>query len=428
MAHINHHRHINNIQSLSIHEVISPRSSNDSFGAFGGNKSQRDLIGLHEISRNIGSKGIILIHNDPDFEMRLSQLYTINPALHQGATTFRMFLANSQGSQNSFYDPLYGLSSSDVLDVIVPLPPDNRTLSEVQSVRSVLADYLEIISYQFNRDNTAFGKHPFNLDLLYELTKMSFSELNRNVISYLPAQQFEHLARRLSAPDAQQKAFNAVRSFSVLLEKCLWKYKGFSKHGKLSIIDTVSSRNLISIYVPGSRKETLDYISAECKALNDKNAPYLLITSNITISESPEFQKLFLNEHSTLPYSTGILSEDITSIINNVSDKNSYASSSTVLSSFFSQTQELFVFSCSSTLAAAPFSDGIGNYYRQVSEQHHEIHREPFHILPSHGHGASQREIQQARINPEELTALGDGCLIYGSNHAIPILVDHFTF
>lgn len=423
MAHINHYRQVNNIQRLSIHKAISPRSSNDSFGAFGGYKNQRDLIGLYEISRNIGSKGIVLIHNDPNFESRLSELYTISPSIRQRRVAPQMYLANSNGSQNSFYDPLYGLSSSDVLDVIAPIPPDSHTLSEVQSVRSALADYLEIISYQFKKNNNTFGKYPYNLDLLYEITSMSFTELNRNILAYLPAQQFDNLTRRLSAPEAQQRAFNAVRSFSLALEKCLWKYKGFSKHSKLSIIDTVLSRNLISIYVPGSRKETLDYLAAEFKALNDRNISYLLITSNIAISESPEFQKLFLNEHSALPYSTGILSEDISSIINSGSTTNN-----TALSSFFSQTQDIFVFSCSSTLAATPFSDGIGNYYRQVSEQHNETHREPFHIFSSHGHGSAQREIQQAIINPEELTSLGDGCLIYGSNHEIPILAKHFIF
>lgn len=428
MAHINHYRQVNNIQRLSIHEAISPRSSSDSFGAFGGHKYQRDLIGLHIISRNIGSKGIVLIHNDPNFESRLSEIYTINPTIRHKSSAPKMFLANSHGNQNSFYDPLYGLSSSDVLDAIAPIPHDSRTLSEVQSVRSALADYLEIISYQFAKNHNAFGNYPYNLDLLYEITSMSFTELNRSILAYLPNQKFDSLARRLSAPEAQQRAFNAVRSFSLALEKCLWKYKGFSRHSKLSIIDTVLSRNLISIYVPGSRKETLNYLATEFKALNDQNTPYLLVTSNITISESPEFQKLFLNEHSALPYSTGILSEDISSIIGIGSTTNSSVSNNTALSSFFTQTQEVFVFSCSSTLAAAPFSDGIGNYYRQVSEQHNETHREPFHLFSSHGYGSSQREIQQAIINPEELISLGDGCLLYGSNHAIPILANHFTF
>lgn len=429
MAHINHFRQLNNIQRLSIDEAIPLGPSNVSFGAFGGTKNQRNLIGLYEISRNIGNKGIVLIHNDSDFESRLSQIYEIDPAIQQRGIPPKMYLANRSGSQNSFYDPLYGLSASDVLDVISPIPSDSRTLSEVQSVRSILADYLEIINYQFRKNNDAFGRYPYNLDLLYELTKMPFSELDRNVISFLPDHEFRSLARRLSAVDAQQRAFNAVRSFALSLEKCLWKSKGFSKHSKLSIIETVSSGNLISIYVPGSRKETLDYLAAEFRALNDRNISYLLVTSNISINESAEFKKLFLNEHATLPYSTGILAEDITSIINtNAGMNGNNAANNIELSAFFSQTQDIFVFSCSSTLSAAPFSDGIGNYYRQVSEQHNDTHREPFHIFSSRGYGVAQREVRQAIINPEELTTLGDGCLIYGSNHAIPILINHFTF
>ena len=54
-------------------------------------------------------------------------------------------------------------------------------------------------------------------------------------------------------------------------------------------------------------------------------------------------------------------------------------------------------------------------------------HREPFRIFSSHGHGMAQREVQQAVVNPEELTRLGDGCLLYGKNHPIPILIQHFT-
>ena len=73
------------------------------------------------------------------------------------------------------------------------------------------------------------------------------------------------------------------------------------------------------------------------------------------------------------------------------------------------------------------FSAGIGQYYRQVTERHMDKHREPFRIFSSHGHGMAQREVQQAVVNPEELTRLGDGCLLYGKNHPIPILIQHFT-
>lgn len=427
MAHINYFRNITHIPRQSIGEAIPLGYFNTSFAAFGGIKNQRDLIGLYEISRVIGHKGIVLIHNDPDFESRLGYIYEIDPSIQRRTNASAMYLANANGSQNSFYDPLYGLSESNILDAIAPIPSDSRTLAEIQLVRSVLTDYLEIMKYQYQNHRTVFGQYPYNLDLLYELTKMSFSELDRTVLSFLPRNMSQDFARRLSAAEAQQKAFNAVRSFALSLSTCLWTRKGFSQHSKLSIISSVVARNLISIYVPGSRKEILDYLSIELKALNDTNVPYLLVTSGIAINESAEFKKLFLNNHSALPYSTGILSDDVSSIVNTTDSRNGQNFSNNVeLSALFSQTQELFVFSCSSTLSAIPFSESIGTYYRQVTEQHNEVHREPFRIFSSHGRGQAQREVQQAIINPEELTDLGDGCLIYGSNHPVPILVDHF--
>ena len=425
MAHINYYRNIIHFNRLTIQEAIQPGYSNISFAAFEGTKKQRNIIGLYQISRCIGHKAIVLIHNDPDFEKSLTQLFDINPTLSSNNSSFQMYLANQYGNQNSYYDPLYGLSSGDVLDAIAPIPKDSRNLSEIQALRTILADYLEIIQYQFSKNRRAFGEYPFNLDLLYELTKMTYSELKKRVLDYLPSTSFDSLIRRLSAAEAQQKAYNAVLTFALNLNKCLWTNKGFSNHSKLSIVSTIESKSLISIYVPGSRKEILDYLAIELKAVNDQRGPYLLLTSGINISESDEFKKLFLNEHKALAYSTGVLSETISGI---VSTGNNSDLSNMGLSSFFSQTQDLYVFSCSSALSATPFSNGIGKYYRQVSEYHDDIHREPFHIFSTHGMGATQREIQQAIINPEELTNLGDGCLIYGSNHPFPILVDHFIF
>lgn len=427
MAHINHFRNIHHVSRLSIRQAIPPTCSNTSFGAFCGTKEQRNMIGLHEISRCIGNKGIVLIHNDPNFESNLGGIYEINTQYRSNTNQCQLYLANQYGSINSYYDPLYGLTEGNILDSIAPIPADSRTLSEVQTLRSILADYLEIMSYRYSINNSTFGDYPYNLDLLYELTRMPYSELNNTVLSYLPCEITNNLSHRLSASEAQQKAFFAVRSFALTLSKCLWTYKGFLNHSKLSIISAVSSKNLISIYVPGSRKEILDYLAIELKTLNDINMPYLLVTSGISISESNEFKKLFLNDHKSLPYSTGILSEDISGIIT-TGNSPSDLSGNAELSSLFSQTQELFVFSCPSTLAAAPFSTGIGNYYRQVDEQHSDVHREAFHIFPSHSSGVAHREVQQAIINPEELSSLGNGCLLYGSNHPIPTLVNHFTF
>ena len=260
----------------------------------------------------------------------------------------------------------------------------------------------------------------YDLDLLLELTRMPYSDLERNVLAFLPQPLSGQLMGRLSQSGSQQKAFHAVRAFAQAMNKCLWTPRGFAGHTKLSIIQAVREKCLISIYVPGSRSEILDYLAVELQALNDQNAPYLLVTSGITLPNSPRFQSLFLQEHSAMNYATGILAEDLSSAVQtDASDRTQAA--------LFGQLQELFVFACSSTLAAAPFSAGIGQYYRQVTERHMDKHREPFRIFSSHGHGMAQREVQQAVVNPEELTRLGDGCLLYGRNHPIPILIQHFT-
>ena len=149
MAHINYFRNIHHIPRQSIREAIPQGYFNTSFAAFGGTKNQRDLVGLYQISRVIGHKGIVLIHNDPDFASRLGYVYEIDPSIQRRTNVPTMYLANTNGSQNSFYDPFYGLSASNILDAIAPLPSDGRMPADVSLVRSILADYLEIMNFQY---------------------------------------------------------------------------------------------------------------------------------------------------------------------------------------------------------------------------------------------------------------------------------------
>lgn len=419
MAHIHHFRTLEQVQRRSLQEVRSDRHAAANFAAFCGGRQQREAVGLHEMERCCGKRGVVLIHNDPQLEGHLGRIYDRNPLLRRLPAQFQMYLANPNGAANAFYDPLYGLSASYVLDILCPVSDDGFR-SETQAVRSTLSDYLELLRFQCSKHPTPFGASPYNLDLLLELTRMPYSDLERNVLAFLPQPLSGQLMGRLSQSGSQQKAFHAVRAFAQAMNKCLWTPRGFAGHTKLSIIQAVREKCLISIYVPGSRSEILDYLAVELQALNDQNAPYLLVTSGITLPNSPRFQSLFLQEHSAMNYATGILAEDLSSAVQtDASDRTQAA--------LFGQLQELFVFACSSTLAAAPFSAGIGQYYRQVTERHMDKHREPFRIFSSHGHGMAQREVQQAVVNPEELTRLGDGCLLYGKNHPIPILIQHFT-
>lgn len=421
MAHINHIRRVDQISRLTLRDAIN-LSYNKSFAAFCGSRYQRNQIGIYEMSSFCGNMGIVLLHNDPQIEVDLRQIYKLNPSLTNTQNSFQMFIANqadTYGNIKSFYDPFYGLGESAILDALAPIRSDIRSTVEIQALRSILSDYLSIMNYQFNKNRKPFGDYAYNLDLLLELTKMPYSTLHNQVLAYLPVGLRKDLIGRLSADGVQQKAYNTVVSFSQALRSFFWTQREFSKHSKLSIISAVRSRNLISIYVPESRTDVLNYIALELQQLNNSQVPYLLLESGIDLNNCQKLKNFFLSEHGMLPYYTGILAENTSSVVKPDTINND-------LSALFSQTQEMFVFECSSIIAAQPFSDAIGNYYRQLEEQHTDSHREPFHIFQSHGYGNVQREITQRAVNPEELTSLNSGCLLYGKNYPIPILVDNF--
>ncbi|MCD7750031.1 MAG: hypothetical protein LUH42_08270 [Oscillospiraceae bacterium] len=422
MAHINHTRNVAQARTLRMSEVIPATPSNDSFGVFCGSAFQRNTVGLREIGRCCGSKGVVLVHNDRAFEERLGLIYQRFPQLRANFPRFQMFLANPVGNADFYYDPLYGLPASSVLDAIAPPAQDVGLLTDAQrKLRAVLSDYLSILNSQFQQTPERFGDYPYHLDVLLALTELPFAELETRVLRYLPPQLRTRLSANLSADGVQQQAFSAVFAFCQELSRCLWTRRTLGTQSRLSIIQAVKDKNLISIFVPNSQKEVLDYLSVELEALNNGGVSYLLVADGIDLNNSERFKNLFLAPHNQLPYATGILAEDTSTVVESSSAAQS-------LAPLFSQTQTIVVFQCSSTMAADPFSTSIGTYYRQVTEAHTGTHREFFHILPSGvDHGGAQREVQQLRVNPEELTALGTtGCLLCGKNYETPILVDDF--
>ncbi len=418
MAHINHIRSITSISRMSAKDAFV--NTNQSFGIFCGVPYQRDQLLLNLLSNYCGKVGIILLHNNLSFEGQLGNIYTLNPSLNN--TNFKMILANQTktiGAITSYYDPLYGLNDNEILNVVVP--SSNYGIdSSVQQLRSILSDYLSIIKYQFSTKNNIFGDYPYSLDLLLELTRMPFDVLRNEVLIYLPNDIKQSVTSRLSASGMQQMAYNAVNSFAHSISGILWTSRGFRNHTKVSTISTVANRQLISINIPGTRPDVLDYIFYEIQHLAESNVPFLLVEYGININQSAKLKNIFLSEHTSSAYSTGIVSENTSSVISPDNPNE--------LADLFGQIQEMFVFSCASIISAQPFSDGIGNYFRQVTEHHIDRHRQPFHIFSGHGNGDVQREVTQKTINPEELTNLGTGCLLYGKNHPIPVLIDNFIF
>lgn len=413
MAHINRTRTIKELSRSSFSEFIPGDVQSDSFAAFGGNPVQRMHIALNEIDRYTGTCGIVILHNDPLFEYELSRHF-------ENSGPLQPIFPNHTSDAVYYYDPLYGLSASEVLDALVPMRDDYFNRSDVLSLRSIFSDYLTIMYTEFQKDPALFDQHPYNLDLLYDLCSMSYPELDEKVLAFLPQEAAAPLRIRLSAPGVQQRAYDAVRSFAFSLSNGLWSRRSFSQHTRLSLKQTVADRGLISIYVPNSDREILNYLCTELNSLNKSSQKYLLVTSGIFLQNCPDLHSLYIREHRTLPYCTGLLADDLSCLIAGVQNESS------VLSSFFSQTQDIFVFACASSYAARPFCDAIGSYYRSVREKSTGISSRPLHLLSGRNDSISLRETRQDIINPEELVNLGSGCLIMGSSYALPYLVHRF--
>ena len=143
-------------------------------------------------------------------------------------------------------------------------------------------------------------------------TGMSYAALGRSVLRHLPPALYAQLSPRLSAANAQQEAYNTVLAFSRKMSRCLWQERKPAEHTRLSIVQSVAGRDLISIYVPNSRGDILDYLAVELRSLNDRlqPTPYLLLFCGIDLKKSKSFREFFLTEHTAQRYSTGIPAED----------------------------------------------------------------------------------------------------------------------
>lgn len=412
MAHINRQRQIQLLNRYSLNELMPTNQLPSNFAVFCGSTRQRSTIGLYAIQQCVGRIGVVFIHDDPALAERL------NTIQRSGTSTALHYPNRIITPGNLHYDPLYGLNESTILDIIVPQNPDGFTTPVVDGIRARLADYLSIMRYRYNMSPDAFGNYPYNLDMLVQLTQMSYTQLKDTVFIYLPEHMRTQLEARLSADNVQQSVRDAVQKFQKHMEHYLWTPRNGLSHTRISIYESVVHRHIISIYVPNSAPEILDYIDHELQALTETQTPYFLMGSGINLLKNERIKTRFLGEHTQLNYRTGILSGSPTNVLSSgISD----------FGNLTSQYQNVIVLECSGTAEAELFSQASGTYYRRVISVHQDRNRQPLHILPSNSRGRAVTEQEERRIRPNELTSLDRGALIFSKNRHQPMLINHFN-
>ena len=409
MAHIDHTRSVRTVGQVRLEEFLPWDAPGESFAAFCGAPSQRAAVGLRAIARCCGRFGVVLLHDDPAFEGSLSTLGLRFPQVRQAS--FHIRPANRPGDGGPYYDLLYGLPEEEVVRCVAPYR-DGLSHAGQAEVQARLLDYLAICACRFRQDPTPFGEYPYNLDLLLDLAAMPYDRLDRAVLSHLPEPLRTRLRGSLSAPGVQQRVYDALTAFAVRVGGALWARRNAQNHTGLSLISAVRRRDLISVRVPGSRSEALDYLDLELQALIRQQVPFLVVACGLTLTGST-LRERFLGEHGSLHYATGLLAETASGVLG---DQNEG------MDRLMGQHHKVLVFACSSRESAEPFSAAFGSYYRQVRESHTDRRREPFRFLSSHGSGTSLRETAERNIRGEELMGLGAGALLCGRAVDTPVL------
>ena len=410
MAHISYVRQVQLANSATMASVLPMNLEFNNFAIFGGQPSQRIELVAQAIARYAGKIGIVVIHkgsdDGSDMVRRLSQLPSVlgMPGLQV------------RSDRGKVYDPLYGLTAEAIVDLLVPEDPHNPMSHSINTLRAGIRGYLRIMEYQFRKGIALFGDYPYNLNLLDHLASMPYTTLENTVLRYFPNDLQASIKQVLNVADIQQGVAACVGNLTSIMEEYWWQKKDFTGHTGVSIINSVSKRQVISMRVPNSNSKLLNYIDAELRVLNNQNIPFLLVNCDVNIAEHGAMQKWFLNSHAGESYFTAIVADSMAEVTR---DDNRWGS-------IFSQYQQVFVLKCASDDQAQPFSSQFGHYYRRQIERSHGRRREPLHILPSHQHGVAEHYIAEPNIRTEDLTGRPNGLLLCGSAYELPILIDYF--
>lgn len=409
MAHVNYSRQIRLCPSLSLEELFPQNDSLGNFAVLCGVPQQRTEIALHSIQRYVGKVGIVFIHDDPVMSDELSRLV-------KGKNGTNLYYANRNLSDAKEYDPLYGLNQRAVKDIILPKEKNGTSSLDITSARARLGDYLSIMEHQFKIDPSIFGNYPYNLDLLVQLTGMPYNQLESTVLNYLPSDMKDRLSSSLSADNVQQSIYDYVENFRTLAEEFLWSPSNAAAHSRISIIETVKNKDIISVQIPNSNSDLLDYIRCELETLSNARIPFLLVESGLDLLNSSQISTYFLGEHTQHNYRTGILSQSASSFLDFGKED---------LSKITAQYQDIVILRCSSDAEAEPFSSAAGTYSRKVRSRNFQAHRKPFSIFSSHGDGTQISEQKERNISTDELVKLGNGAMICGARYQLPVLVQN---
>lgn len=402
MDHINYARRVHRRRSCTMSELLPIDANETSFAAFCGNQAERESAALYGIARSCGRQGVVILHDDLHFDGRLGELHGLRPG------NYSVFSGNRPGAYG--YDPLYGLDEAGVLDAVFYYESSGTAIPMLIQQREAVRDYLRIMQAQFLIRRAPFGASPYNLDLLIQLTRLPFSQLDARVLAYLPNNVASDLRGRLSAPGVQQSAWNAVSDYASLMQSAMWTPRdNWSAHSRRSIVSTVEENNVLSLRIPGSDERLLRAITAELGSLLRAGRPFLLICYGLHVQGCVAIENILFSNRSNC--SVGVIAPSLETVAPLETTQR-----------LVQMYDRVIVFPCSSAVEAEAFSAASGNYYRVIRPEQTGRQRRMFHIIPILNRNRTYQENEVRNVRPEELMA--GSTMLSGRSLPVATLVD----
>lgn len=415
MAHIDYSRQLQIRFSDTLERVMPLDMGGCNFAAFGGTLEQRADSAVQTAARYCGRCGIVVLLNESDGDNTgylEQQLRRMPAALPDSHAAYRRTLVRPLAW--SSYDLLYGLDENAITALMFPGENLQSFAMQTNSTLAGLQAYLAIIRSQFEQNSAAFGAYPFNLNLLHQITKMPYGQLERTVLNYLPDDVYYPVQKALSKDSVQINVHSLVNRFAENFRRFHYLPGDFGKHSRRSIVQAVSQREITCVRIPSSSEILMNYVEAELNQLSDTGVPYLLISSELNLTKNEALQERFLSKPSGNIY-MGILAESMSSVVRSDDQQNLV----------FGNYPQILVFQCAADELAEPFSKNCGTYKRTEVHQTSARHWAPFHILPMVGSGEEKVWRDERNIRTEELTKLGNGVLLCGKLYTTPVKINN---
>lgn len=414
MAHINYTRNAAFVSRRSVEEIFPDSNWAASFAVFCGEPQQRHAAGMQAIRRCCGHVGVVVLQNDPRFAALLGGL---RRSLAGSGTPvpagFRTYSVNPYNIAEHYYDPLYGMDRSAILDAVIPQNRAAPDASVIAAARAGLGCYLDVMELQFRRDPAPFGGSPYDLDLLWDLVRLDYQRLDRSVLQHLPEPDRARIREKLSSGDLPNIVYDRVADFVTLMESTLWTWRGFGGHTCVSIAEAVRRRCVISITLPAPSPALLQYLYHELQSLQQARVPFLLVNAEVSLTGCPDLCGLFTSPHESGNYLTGILAADPSYVL----------SSPQMIAPLLTQHREVLLFNCNSSEQAELFSAALGTYQRKIQDDHRGKTRQPFHIFSSTTRGVATREVTERNFTVNDLTSQPEGAVLCGALYLTPIQI-----